>query len=229
MKLGAAASVTAIEKTVFRPELSQVLRRTGRLRRLRKLHVSASAEPWRLSIMDKADLSLDFVDRVKLQKYGSETLISGVQFIDFSFHSDDGGDFFEIVRLSKGCAERIPEFELRQLNRSRFNPGHVKAFHLHLRQDEIWSVHPLDRLLVGLIDVRKGSETEADHMRFVLGGGKTMALYIPRGVAHGGLVLDQKPVDVIYLTNEQFSPLNPDEWRLQWDILGEDFWQVRKG
>jgi dTDP-4-dehydrorhamnose 3,5-epimerase len=54
-------------------------------------------------------------------------------------------------------------------------------------------------------------------------------VFIPRGVAHGGMVLDQKPVDVVYLANQQFSAGDPDEWRLPWDILGVEFWRVMKG
>ncbi len=179
--------------------------------------------------MDKPDLSREVLDKLRLQEYHREKPIFGVQLIDFDFYPDDGGDFFEVARLSNGFAERVTDFELRQINRSRFNPGLVKAFHLHLRQDEIWAVHPLDRLIVGLFDVRSGSETEGTHMRLVLGGGKCKLLYIPRGVAHGGAVPGQNPVDVIYLVNQQFSLDNPDEWRLPWNILGEDFWQISKG
>lgn len=66
-------------------------------------------------------------------------------------------------------------------------------------------------------------------MRLVLGGGKCKMLYIPRGVAHGGMVLGQTPVAVIYLVNQQFSVEQPDEWRLPWNTLGEEFWQIMKG
>ncbi len=180
------------------------------------------------SLMEKSDVSASVLTKLTLQQYGQTETISGVRLIDFSFNSDDGGDFHEIARLNNGFAGVIENFELRQINRSRFNPGLVKAFHLHLRQDEIWAVHPMDRLLVGLLDVRKGSSSEGTHMRFVLGGGKPKMLYVPRGVAHGGMVLDSKPVDVIYLVNKQFSKDHPDEWRLSWKILGEDFWQIRK-
>ncbi len=182
-----------------------------------------------LSPLETRDLSSRVLDKLTLQRYGEGKTISGVQLIDFSLYTDDGGDFHEIARLTSGVVERIPGFELQQINRSRFNPGLVKAFHLHLNQDEVWVVHPLDRLLVGLLDVRKESETEDASMRFVLGGGKSKLLYIPRGVAHGGTVLGHQAVDVVYLVNRQFSEQNPDEWRLPWNILGEDFWQIKKG
>lgn len=152
-----------------------------------------------------------------------------MEFLDFNFFADEGGDFHEITRLTEGIASIVGGFEIRQINRSRFNPGLVKAFHLHLKQDEVWAVHPLDRLLVGLIDARKGSGTEGVSMRVVLGGGKAKLLFIPRGVAHGGMVLGINPIDVIYLVNQYFEKESPDEWRLNWNVLGDDFWGIKKG
>lgn len=178
--------------------------------------------------MNRTNVSDKYAEKLTLQKYGQGKTIVDVRLIDFDLHADDGGDFHEIARLDTGIAN-ILDFELRQINRSRFNPGLVKAFHLHMKQDEIWAVHPLDRLLVGLFDARKGSQTEGASMRLVMGGGKSKFLYIPRGVAHGGMVLGQNPVDVIYLVNQQFSSENPDEWRLPWDILGREFWEISKG
>ena len=179
--------------------------------------------------LNKPQISPKFENNLSCQTYGKSDNIADVKLIDFDFYSDDGGDFHEIVRLTGNRASFLEGFEIRQINRSRFNPGLVKAFHLHMNQDEVWAVHPLDRLLVGLLDARNGSQTEGLSMRFVMGGGKSKFLYIPRGVAHGGMVLGGNPVDVIYLVNQLFSPDNPDEWRLPWDILGKDFWELSKG
>lgn len=126
------------------------------------------------SRMDKNDISSNVLDKLTAQKYGPDASLDGRK-IDFSFHVDDGGDFHEVVRRSRGFANTLPDFELRQLNCSRFNPGLVKGFHPHLMQDEMWAVHPMDRLLVGLIYVRKSSRTEGECMRFVLGGGNSGA------------------------------------------------------
>jgi len=179
--------------------------------------------------LQKEDVSTSVIANLSLQSYDSQKTIGSVRLLPFDLHTDDGGDFHEVARLREGMAKSPEGFALRQINRSRFNPGLVKAFHLHLKQDEIWAVHPLDRLLVGLLDVRKGSETEGVRMRVVMGGGRCNMLYIPRGVAHGGKVLDQKPVDVVYLTNQEFSLDAPDEWRLPWNLLGDDFWDIDKG
>lgn len=179
--------------------------------------------------MRREDVSSKLLGHLTLQQYDPAKRIDGVRLVPFDFHTDDGGDFHEIARFKGGVARGLEDFELRQINRSRFNPGLVKAFHLHFKQDELWSVHPLDRLLVGLLDVRKSSGTEGVRMRIVLGGGKCNMLFIPKGVAHGGAVLDQKPVEVMYLVNQEFSPEDPDEWRLPWNLLGDDFWNISKG
>ena len=178
--------------------------------------------------MDKDEISSHLRERLSRQDYKPSGIIDGVRLIDFEFHSDDGGDFYEIARLTNGLIASLGSFDLKQVNRSRFNPGLVKAFHLHLKQDEVWTIHPLDRLLVGLVDARNGSQTEGLQMRFVMGAGKCKMLHIPRGVAHGGMALDKKPVDVIYLLNQNFSPSDPDEWRLPWNILGNEFWEIHK-
>jgi len=179
--------------------------------------------------LKKEDISPNLVKDLVLQEYTSAKSIVGVRLIPFDLHVDDGGDLHELARINNGLVSSVETFELKQINRSRFNAGLVKAFHLHFSQDEIWAVHPLDRLLVGLLDVRKGSQTEGVRMRLVLGGGKSNVLYIPRGVAHGGMSLDNKPVDVIYLTNQHFSISDPDEWRLSWKMLGDDFWKINHG
>ena len=187
------------------------------------LHAARLAE----MALAKPEISEKFVNRVTRQSYGERKGIGDVKLIDFNFYADDGGDFHEIARITGNRSNLLDGFEIRQINRSRFNPGLVKAFHLHMNQDEVWAVHPLDRLLVGLVDVRSGSSTEGASMRIVLGGGKTRLLYIPRGVAHGGAVLGEKPVDVVYLMNQQFS--GEDELRLPWDLLGKEFWEIQKG
>ena len=168
---------------------------------------------------------MKFEGKVARQTYGEVKGIADVRMIDFNFHTDDGGDFHEVARITGNRTNLLDGFEIHQINRSRFNPGLVKAFHLHMNQDEVWAVHPLDRLLAGLVDVRKGSVTEGVSMRVVLGGGKSKFLYIPRGVAHGGMVLGPSPVDVVYLMNQQFS--GEDELRLPWDLLGKEFWHIR--
>ncbi len=67
--------------------------------------------------------------------------------------------------------QSLRDLSIRQINYySEIEPGVIRAFHLHGRQTDAWYVPPSDPLLVVLVDVRKGSRTEAVTHRLVLGG-----------------------------------------------------------
>ncbi len=66
-------------------------------------------------------------------------------------------------------------------------------------------------------------------MRLILGAGKAQLLLIPRGVAHGCANIGAVPSTIVYYVNQQFNLADPDERRLPWNILGEDFWQMTPG
>jgi dTDP-4-dehydrorhamnose 3,5-epimerase len=108
-------------------------------------------------------------------------------------------------------------------------PGTIKAFHLHLNQEDVWFVPPHERLLVVLSDQRAASPTRGVMMRFVLGADKSRLVYIPRGVAHGAANLWQVPASIIYVVNQQFNIEAPDEGRLPWDFVGRDVWKIAQG
>ena len=89
----------------------------------------------------------------------------------------------------------------------------MKAWHLHYNQEDVWFIPPDSKLVVGLVDCRKGSPTVHDTMRFVLGGGRARLLLIPRGVAHGVANMTSKVGRIIYYTNQHYNP--KDEYRLE--------------
>ncbi len=171
-----------------------------------------------------------FRDKVSTQDYSRKTPIGGVQIIELRHMIDDGGAFAEIVRFDEhGRLLQIPEFHVRQSSYSVVLPGAVKAFHLHFNQEDVWFVPPTDRLLIGLIDVRNGSPTCGQTMRFVMGGGKAQILYVPRGVGHGCANIGTTPATILYFVNQHFDLNAPDEHRLPWDMLGTEFWQITQG
>lgn len=175
-------------------------------------------------------LGRDYNKDLTVQDYGKKPTIEGVQLINLNLFADDGGALAEIVRLDdQGNLKMLPHFKVKQINYSQMLPGAIKAFHLHYNQEDVWFITPSDRLLIGLFDARKDSPTYNKTMRFVMGAGKAQILYIPRGVPHGLANLWQQPANMIYLVNQCFDLNSPDEHRLPWDILGEDFWQLRKG
>jgi dTDP-4-dehydrorhamnose 3,5-epimerase len=163
------------------------------------------------------------------QDYSKKPTIEGVKLIELRQFIDDGGLFLEVARLTNGALEGIEGFTPRQVSYSQVLPGAIKAFHLHLEQEDVWFVPPYDRLLIGLHDVRKDSASHGVTMRFVMGSGVPRLLVIPRGVAHGCANLGQTPAQILYFVNQQFNPTAPDEHRLPWDFLGEDFWELTRG
>ena len=93
-----------------------------------------------------------------------------------------------------------------------------------MKQDDVFYLPPSDSLLVGLWDLRKSSPTNGVSMKITLGAGQSSLLFIPKGVAHGMINISGKDIDLFYFVNALFDPKNPDERRLSWDSLGEEFW-----
>jgi len=180
--------------------------------------------------MDSNDIIDELREKIKTQDYSKKAQIDGVRFIDVAEFPDDGGTFAELARLDdSGSMLAMPDFKVKQINRSEMEQNSVKAFHLHYNQDDIWFVPPSERLLVCLVDTRKGSATRGVIMRFVLGAGKARLLYIPRGIAHGVANLTTEKQTLIYFVNQQFNASSPDEHRLPWDVFGKEFWEMQKG
>ena len=165
-----------------------------------------------------------------VQAYGGASAIEGVRVIELARHADDGGAMTELVRLTDGRAAGLGDFTVRQVNYSEMAPGVIKAFHLHTRQTDVWFVPPSDRMLVLLLDVRKGSRTEGARQRLVLGNGASRLLVIPPGVAHGVRNLGERLGRIIYFTDLHFSPepATCDEGRLPWDFAGKDVWEMTR-
>ncbi|MBI2588508.1 dTDP-4-dehydrorhamnose 3,5-epimerase family protein [Candidatus Berkelbacteria bacterium] len=167
--------------------------------------------------------------KITRQEYTKKPSIEGIKIIELKNFSDEGGFLCEMARVDEnGFLEGYSDFKIAQINYSEALPGVVKAWHLHFNQEDIWYIAPYQNVLVGLYDLRKNSSTREVSMRLSLGGGKSQLLYIPRGVAHGYANLSNQPISIFYLVNQKFNPESPDEYRLPWDILGKDFWEIKK-
>lgn len=171
------------------------------------------------------DIDKKFRGKVAVQDYSRKPIIEGVQIREIRNMVGEDGDFSELLRLTPtGEAEGFPDFQVRQINRSKMLPGAIKAWHVHFKQDEIQTVRPEDHLVVGLWDVREKSSTKGQTMKLVLGGGKSHMVYIPKGVAHGYMNVSHKSATILYFVSEQFTIDEPDERRLPWDAV-RDFWE----
>ncbi len=186
--------------------------------------------------MEGKELQIDLEERYKadltFQDYSAPKNIEGVFTITLKKHLALEGWFMELIRITDGIIERLPEeikFEPRQISLSYAVPHRINAFHVHPRkiQDELWCVLK-GRLKVWLVDIRKGSPTLGIKRDFILDESIPTLLYIPSGVAHG-YKAGHKGALFMYIMNSQFNPENPNEGRLPWDYFGKDLWEEDLG
>lgn len=174
------------------------------------------------------DIDKEIAGKIYTQDYSKKPVIEGVKIGKIVINIGEEGDFSEILKVnSDGEVEGFPNFKIAQVNRTQLNVNAVKAWHIHLVQDEVWYIMPSDTLLVGLWDIRKNSKTAGHIMRIVLGGTFRL-LFVPRGVAHGCANVLEKPVQLFYFTNAQFNRGKPDEMRIAWDAQGKEFWTPQR-
>ncbi|HEX4825174.1 MAG TPA: dTDP-4-dehydrorhamnose 3,5-epimerase family protein [Candidatus Polarisedimenticolaceae bacterium] len=158
--------------------------------------------------------------------------IEGVQVVPLQRFVDHGGSMTELTRLAEdGTFQKgLDAFKVRQVNFSTLDPGIVKAFHVHMTQRDVWFVPPEDRVLLVLVDVRDGSKTAKRALKIVLGGGRSVLVAIPPGVAHGCKNIGDGTAHLLYMTDVHFSPEKgkTDEHRLPWDMAGAEIWEPAK-
>lgn len=184
----------------------------------------------KLTKLSVEDIDPKYRDQIAIQDYSKKPTIEGVQIVELKSFGAEDGYFMELGRIDEnGHLSAFPEFNTRQISFSKVLPGGIKAWHLHFNQDDVWFVPPDSQLLVGLNDLRKDSPTRGTSMRLIMGNHKSLLLFIPRGVAHGCANVSNTESTMIYFTNLHFDINDPDERRLPWDFLGEDFWKSKKG
>jgi dTDP-4-dehydrorhamnose 3,5-epimerase-like enzyme len=186
---------------------------------------------------------------MKLQNYNKQPTIEGVKVIDLKQFNDDGGSFVELCRLQEDDYEDekrrayidfLGEADITstrwQINHSRLEKDVIKGFHLHKKQTDVWYV--MDRSIVILFDLRPHKdfhlENVSSHFKRdlkskamkIITGDKPKLITIPPWVAHG-IFSPYGPVNMIYFVNRFFD--ENDEFRISWDYLGEDIWEIQKG
>ena len=148
-------------------------------------------------------------------------LIAGVYQVPLRSFGDDRGYFFETFRRAW-----IPEArEMIQGNCSFSRAGVLRGLHYHLKQADLWNV-PVGRVRAALYDFRPSSPTRGASEIVEMGEGSRVALYIPKGVAHGFYALADSYMT--YLVDEYYD--NSDELGILWSdpALGID-WGVPAG
>jgi dTDP-4-dehydrorhamnose 3,5-epimerase len=127
---------------------------------------------------------------------------------------DPRGFFFELFKADRYRESGISE-PFVQDNISRSSAGVLRGLHLQHPRSQGKLVTVLrGRVLDVAVDVRTGSPTFGKHVAVELNDDNRRQFWIPRGFAHGFLVLSDT-ADFFYKCDEAYSPT--DEITIRWD------------
>lgn len=153
------------------------------------------------------------------------TEIEGVYIIEPKIFNDARGYFFEAFK-QKEFEENVCKINFVQDNESKSSYGVLRG--LHYQKGE-FSQAKLVRVIKGkvldvAVDIRKSSPTFGKHVMVELSEDNKRQLFIPRGFAHGFLVLSKEAiftykVDNIYAPQSEASiKFNDPDLGIEWPI-----------
>jgi dTDP-4-dehydrorhamnose 3,5-epimerase len=137
-----------------------------------------------------------------------ETGMPGLIIIEPVVFGDQRGYFLESFN-SKEFESNIGKIDFVQDNESKSTYGVLRGLHF---QNPPFTQAKLVRCILGKIldvavDLRKGSPTFGQHFTIQLTGEDKRQLFIPKGFAHGFVVLSDKAI-FSYKVDNFYSPLN---------------------
>jgi dTDP-4-dehydrorhamnose 3,5-epimerase len=158
-----------------------------------------------------------------------ETEIKGVWIIEPRVFNDARGYFFEAWKKAEFEAH-VGQVDFIQDNESKSSYGVLRG--LHYQKGE-FSQAKLVRVIKGkvldvAVDIRKSSPTFGKHVIVELSEENKRQLFIPRGFAHGFLVLSEEAVftykvDNVYAPQAEASiRWNDEDINIQWPIDPKD-------
>ena len=135
------------------------------------------------------------------------TNIPDVIIIEPKVHGDDRGYFVETFRQDK--LEEVLGYKLNftQDNESKSSKGVLRGLHYQLAphaQSKLVRVIQ-GRVLDVAVDIRKNSPTFGQHVAVELSGENKKQLLVPRGFAHGFVVLENDTI-FAYKVDNYYSP-----------------------
>jgi len=154
------------------------------------------------------------------------TDIPDVVIVEPKVHGDDRGYFVETFRTDK--LEEFLGYKINfcQDNESKSSRGVLRGLHYQLApaaQTKLVRVIS-GRVLDVAVDIRKGSPTFGKHVAVELSGENKRQILIPRGFAHGFVVLEDDTV-FAYKVDNYYSPANDRGIAFDDEALGIQ-WQV---
>ena len=135
-----------------------------------------------------------------------ETAIKGVYIIEPRVFNDARGYFFEAWKQAE-FEEHIGKVNFVQDNESKSSCGVLRGLHY---QKGDYSQAKLVRVIKGCVldvavDIRKSSPTFGKHVMVELSGENKRQFFIPRGFAHGFLVLSDEAI-FTYKVDNVYAP-----------------------
>lgn len=155
----------------------------------------------------------------------TETPIQGVWIIEPKVFNDARGYFFEAWKQAEFNAH-IGEVNFIQDNESQSSYGVLRGLHY---QKGAYSQAKLVRVIQGsvldvAVDLRKSSPTFGKHVAVELSADNKRQLFIPRGFAHGFLVLSEEAI-FTYKVDNVYAPQyetgirwNDEDLNIQWPL-----------
>jgi dTDP-4-dehydrorhamnose 3,5-epimerase len=151
-----------------------------------------------------------------------QTEIPDVLVFEPRVFGDERGFFIETFQMPRYALHGLTRPFL-QDNLSRSRRGILRGLHLQNPRSQGKLVSVLrGRVLDVAVDVRVGSPTFGRHVALELGDDSFRQLWVPRGFAHGFVVLSES-ADFFYRCDELYSPA--DELVVRWNdpLLGIDW------
>ena len=158
-----------------------------------------------------------------------ETAVQGVYVIEPKVYNDARGYFFEAWK-KEDFEEHLGRVEFIQDNESKSSYGVLRG--LHYQKGE-FSQAKLVRVIKGkvldvAVDIRRSSPTFGKHVMVELSEENKRQLFIPRGFAHGFLVLSDEAI-FTYKVDNVYAPQaeagirwNDPQLAIEWPIDPKD-------
>ena len=158
-----------------------------------------------------------------------KTEISDVYIIEPSVFGDNRGYFLESFNLEK-FEENVYPIKFVQDNESKSSKGVLRGLHF---QKPPFAQAKLVRCIEGkvldvAVDIRKNSKTYGQHVAVLLSGENKRQLFVPKGFAHGFLVLSETAV-FAYKVDNTYAPeydagikYDDKELNIDWGITEEE-------
>lgn len=139
-----------------------------------------------------------------------DTPISGVKIIEPKIFGDSRGYFYESYS-QRDFEEKVAKVNFVQDNQSFSHYGVLRGLHF---QNPPYTQSKLVRVIQGkvvdvAVDIRKGSPTYGQHVAVELTGDNHRQFFIPKGFAHGFVVLSETAL-FQYKCDEFYHPESED-------------------